>query len=375
MVAKRRRVAGSAPQVTIIIVTHNFEELTLECIRAVKNYTQAINYELIVVDNGSFDSSFKRLKSGVGKLDIEVKFLRFSRNLGFSYANNAAARAASGKYLVFLNNDVVVTANWLTPILKFMDKNSDVACCQPKLHSYIEKDYFDYTGAAGGFLDIFGYPFCRGRVFDHIERDVGQYDDAREVTWASGACFVIRRDVFKSVGGFDEYYFAYMEEIDLCVRLRREGYRVFCLPESQVFHWGAYTSNLNLYWKIFNNHHNNLYFVLKNYSLWPYFPLILTRFMFDVLAIFYYMATGHFSFVLAVGGAYVKLAANIPRLVRHNIVTLRGKSLLTIPTVYRGSVVISYFLLSRIFFGAIFGEAGANLVREYKTYREITYFR
>lgn len=362
------------PQVSIILLTYNHAKLTLECLNAIKTSTNYSPFEVIVVDNRSKAEELRLLKSGLRKLsDLQLRVIYNPKNFGYAKANNKAAVTARGKILVFLNNDVIVTPGWLTAIVAFLKKYPKVAACQPKVRSYIQKEYFDYAGGAGGFLDMFGYPFTRGRVFDHIEKDVGQYNTIREITWATGACFVVKKDAFWEVGGFDEYFFIYYEEIDLSIRLRQVGYKIFCIPKSLVYHYGSYTNDKRLPWKIFLLHHNNLYFVLKHYSIWPYFPLIFSRFLFDFGSILYYLGELRFSFVLSVVRAYLKLFLKLPDLMRNSTISFKGRSLLNDRTIYKGSVVIKYFLLGYRNFDQLIGKYPTKL-REHKRYKDITFF-
>lgn len=358
--------------VSIIVLTHNFAKVTLDCLVSVKKYTKYSPVEIIVVDNGSVDWQRRLLKQGLAKFkNFPLKLIELARNNGFSKACNIGAAKASGEFLVFMNNDIVVTDDWLRPLISFLKKNPMVAACQPKLHSYVEKDYFDYAGGAGGFLDIFGYPFTRGRVFTSIEKDVGQYDTVAEIFWASGACLVARRAAFLAVSGFDEYFFAYGEELDLCIRLRKDGYKISCVPTSLVYHWGALTSDKKLTRKIFRIHHNFLYLVLKHYSLWPYMPLILMKIFFDGAAIIYYLWDFKFNLVVAVVAAYLKLIVQLPNFVKSGVITWSGRSLTADERIYKSSVAIDYFLLGRRNFDEVMS-GKKTFGREYKRYREIT---
>lgn len=215
---------------------------------------------VFVADNASTDGSMDYVKANFD--DCETIFL--DENYGFADGYNNALRQVSADYYVLLNSDVEVTPHWLTPLVSFMDINADVAACQPKLLSATNKDYFEYAGAAGGYLDKYGYPFCRGRIFDTVERDDGQYDTVEEVMWATGACLMIRGDDYWRTGGLDGRFFAHNEEIDLCWRLRLIGKRVFCLPGSVVYHVGGGTLPKNNPMKTFLNFRNNLTMLYKN---------------------------------------------------------------------------------------------------------------
>lgn len=373
MEGKRRRFSRKV-EVSIIILSPGDAGVTLECLDAIFRHTSGVSFEVLLVDNGSPPAERTRIRRGLRRSWQPLSLIRFPENLGFARANNLVAAKAQGEILVFLNNDAIVTAGWLLPLITFLESHPEAVACQPKLRSFVAKDYFDYTGGAGGFLDLFGYPFTRGRVFDSIEKDSGQYDLPVEITWASGSCFAILATAFWEMGGFDEYFFAYFEEIDLCVRLREKGYGIFCVPDSLVYHYGAYTSNKNLSRKIYMNHRNNLYFFLKHYSFWPYFPLFVCRVVFDIGSIVYYLFKGRFSFVLSVGVAYLALLWHFPVFVKRRVLSLCGKALLSDPTLYRGSVVLAYFLFRRRNFDAVMGKRVSGS-RVYKRYDQVTFFQ
>ncbi len=216
--------------------------------------------EIVVADNGSTDDSLKLLSEEFPT----VKVLAFSENYGFAEGYNRAIEAVQNEYVVLLNSDVEVTENWLAPMLGYMSAHPEVAACQPKLLSYIDRQKFEYAGAAGGYLDKYGYPFCRGRIFGTLESDTGQYDDIADIHWATGACLLVRRDVYIDCGGLDSRFFAHNEEIDLCWRMRLYGYRVVCLPDSVVYHLGGGTLPQGNPRKTFLNFRNNLLMLYKN---------------------------------------------------------------------------------------------------------------
>lgn len=357
--------------VTIIVLTHNGSDMTLDCLTGIKNFTP-LPIEVILVDNGSNLKERKVLKRGLRQFsDFPVKFIQNTQNLGYSVANNHAARIARGEILVFLNNDIVVTADWLKLLVRFLEQHPNAAACQPKLHSFVHKEYFDYAGGAGGFLDVLGYPFTRGRIFDHIEKDYGQYDTIKEISWATGACFAIKKKAFFEIGGFNEYFFAYAEEVDLCIRLREKNYKVYCVPTSLVYHYGGYTSGKNLSHKIYLIHRNHMYLILRHYSLWPYLPLIACRILFDAAAILYYLRELRLNFIVSLIMAYVKLIGDLPYFTKHKIISWSGRNLLGNPTIYKGSIVIDYFLLGRKNFDEIVHKK--TKTRQYKRYNDITF--
>ena len=212
-----------------------------------------------VADNASTDDSVALLKAQFP----EVKLILLERNWGFADGYNKALEQVEAQYYLLLNSDIEVSPSWLTPMLRFMDAHEDVAACQPKLRSVAEPEKFEYAGGSGGYIDRYGYPFCRGRLFDSVEQDSGQYDDAADVLWATGAALLIRARIYKEVGGLDGRFFAHSEEIDMCWRIRLRGYRVVCLPESVVYHVGGGTLPKANPMKTFLNFRNNLTMLYK----------------------------------------------------------------------------------------------------------------
>lgn len=356
---------------SIIITTYNSSRITIECIEKVIKYTKGIKYEIIIVDNGSRDGFTEELKNLKTEKPQNTKVIENRKNLGYSKANNAGARLACGKFLVFLNNDVIVTPNWLDLIIKFLEKNLEVACVQPKIRSQIQREYFDYAGGAGGYLDILAYPFTRGRVFTSVEKDYGQYDNPVEIIWATGSCMVIERRIFLETHGFDNNFFAYQEEIDLCLRLKYLGYKHYCLPQSLVYHLGAAASNKNLPQKIYLNHLNGLYLFFKHNSILTNLHLVFIRIGLDFLSVFYYMVEGNWAFVVSLARVYWTVLVEYKRFSK--VMTLFGRSLSSVPGIYKNSIVFDYFILRKRDFASIMGKIWKKK-KKYKSYREVTYF-
>ncbi|MBC8110364.1 MAG: glycosyltransferase family 2 protein, partial [Verrucomicrobia bacterium] len=196
-------------------------------------------FSVFVADNGSSDDSITFLKENFPT----VKIISLGQNHGFSKGYNLALHQVASEYVVLLNSDVEVTENWISPVLDLLEKDKIIAACQPKMLAYAQKTQFEYAGAAGGFLDFLGYPFCQGRLFDAMETDTGQYNKTTEIFWASGACMFVRSEVYQQLGGLDDDFFAHMEEIDLCWRMKNAGYQIMYCPESTIFHLGGGTLN------------------------------------------------------------------------------------------------------------------------------------
>lgn len=243
---------------SIIIVTWNALDHLKQFLPSVVNSGYS-DFEIIIADNASEDGSAEWVR----RAHPECKIVTFDRNHGYCGGNNRAAAYAGGDVLLFLNNDVEVEHGWLTPLAEqFSDP--DIGIVQPKMISYKEKQMFEYAGAAGGMIDWMGYPFCRGRVFDTLERDNGQYDDASEIFWASGAAFAIRKDLFVETGGFDEDFEFHMEEIDLCWRCHKLGKKIMAEPKSVVYHLGGGSLPMGSPRKVYYNYRNSLLMLTKN---------------------------------------------------------------------------------------------------------------
>lgn len=250
--------------------------------------TRGEGVEIVVADNGSTDSSREVLRREFPS----VRVIELDRNYGFAEGYNRALAETDSTYTVLLNSDVEATAGWLLPLLDYMDNNPSVAVVQPKILSDTDRKRFEHAGAAGGYLDALGYPFCRGRIMGYTAEDRGQYDMPADVLWTSGACMCVRTDIYRRVGGLDAAFFAHMEEIDFCWRLNCRGYRLVCLPKSKVYHLGGGALNYESPRKTYLNFRNNLLMLYKNlparYLLW----VLLVRFFLDYVAALQLLLTG-----------------------------------------------------------------------------------
>ncbi len=280
----------------VVILNWNGEHLLDEFLPSVVRYSDIPDTKVYVVDNGSTDNSVDFVKRNFQGVEL----IELDKNYGFTGGYNRALSVINAEYFVVLNSDVAVTENWLSPIIDIMKSDSTIAVAMPKIKDYKDKDRFEYAGAAGGYIDRYGYPFCRGRIFDTVEQDRGQYDSVEDVFWATGACMFIRADIYRDFGGLDEDFFAHMEEIDLCWRIKNRGYRAICVPESTVYHLGGGTlSELNPK-KVFLNHRNNLLMLLKNLPSSKLFGILFIRMILDGVAAVSYLPKGKFRFFVAV---------------------------------------------------------------------------
>ncbi|MBT8232256.1 MAG: bifunctional riboflavin kinase/FAD synthetase [Bacteroidia bacterium] len=280
---------------SIVILNYNTKHY-LETFLPSVSFSSQKPFDTIVIDNASSDESVKFVNDWFP----EVKTIELNQNHGFAKGYNLGLNEINSKYLVLLNSDVEVTPNWLDPLIDYLDTNDDCAAVMPKIRSLENKDAFEYAGAAGGFIDIFGYPFCRGRIFDTVENDTGQYDNPKEIFWASGAALVIKKDVFNKLGGFDDDYFAHHEEIDLCWRIHNAGYKIMVLPESTVYHVGGGTLNYGNSRKIYLNFRNSLYTLFKNESILNLIFKVPCRLALDGIAAIKFLFSGEVKSTLAV---------------------------------------------------------------------------
>lgn len=271
-----------APEISIIIVTWNGLSHLQYYLPSVWKY-KTEHTEIIIADNHSTDGTGEWL----AKHYPECRHVYLDDNYGYCGGNNRAATHARGDILLFLNNDVEVTSGWLSPVLQHFANHPDTAAVQPKLLDDIHRNYFEYAGAAGGFLDYYGYPFCRGRIFDSVEKDEGQYDAPADIHWASGAALAVRRTLFEELGGFDERFSFHMEEIDLCWRIRNRGHAVEFVPQSVIYHFGGGSLSSGSYRKWFYNYRNSLLMLVKNLPKGRTIRRILARMTLDGLAGFY----------------------------------------------------------------------------------------
>jgi len=285
----------------IVILNWNGLEYMKMFLATVVKYSTDIETVVYVADNGSTDGSIDWISANFK----DIKVIGFDRNFGFAGGYNLALKNISAKYFVLLNSDIEVTENWLRPLVNFMDDNPEVASCQPKILSYHQRDHFEHAGAAGGFIDKYGYPFCRGRIFNKIEKDNGQYDSQTDIFWASGACSIVRSDAWEKCYGFDSDFFAHMEEIDLCWRFNKAGYRVSYIPDSVVYHIGGGSLPYKSPFKTYLNFRNSLFLLYKNLPDKRLHSVLFKRKVLDGLAACFFLLNGNFRHVISVWKAHM----------------------------------------------------------------------
>jgi hypothetical protein len=330
---------------TVAIVILNWNGVTwLEKFLAqVVKFSDIPNATIVLVDNASTDKSVEFVQLNFPNVKIIIN----NENGGFAKGYNDGLRYVKADYFLLLNSDVLVSENWLTSMLDLMNSNNQIAACQPKILSYKEQNKFEYAGAAGGFIDKFGYAFCRGRFFDFIEDDNQQYDNPTEIFWATGACIMIRSNLFFECGGLDEDFFAHQEEIDLCWRLKNAGYKIFYVPHSHVYHVGGGTLNALSPFKTYLNFRNNLFLLYKNLPPKYLIRTISFRFFLDYLAIFRFIITAQTSHALAVIKAHYHFIKSfrIMKKKRNDVYFATDAEYTS--CVYLGSIVYDYFVSAK----------------------------
>ena len=300
-------------KVSIIILNWNGSKLLRKYLPSVVKYTDGDIADVIVADNGSTDESLQILREEFPT----VRVIAFDQNHGFAKGYNLAISHIDTPYCLLLNDDVRVTEHWLEPMLEYMEAHPEVGAMQPKLLSDRCQQSFEYAGACGGFLDRFGYPFCRGRIFDTTENDRGQYDDVARIMWATGACLMMRTDVYSKAGGLDELFFAHMEEIDLCWRVRNLGYDIVCLPQSRVYHYGGGSLAMGNPRKTKLNFRNSLLMLYKNLPRSRRRSVIVKRLLLDGVAAINFLLHGEVMQVKAIWDAHREASAMYRSTYRH----------------------------------------------------------
>lgn len=275
---------SNSPLVSIVVLNYNTSGLLDKFIPRIQE-TEYNNFEIVVVDNASTDNSVELVKERFP----DVKVICHDSNLGFAEGYNKALDQLDSEYWVLLNSDVEVHPHWLQPMMNMIISNDKLAAIGPKILDYFKKDHFEYAGAAGGYMDKWAYPFCKGRLFHTLEKDEGQYDQRSEVFWVSGAAFLVKAKLYREVGGLDPVLFAHMEEIDLCWRFKNRGYEIWTCPEAKVYHMGGATLSKQSRHKSFLNFRNNLAIIVKNAPRNKLFRKIFVRLLLDSIAAIRYL--------------------------------------------------------------------------------------
>ncbi len=330
-------------KISIALLNYNGKKHLQTFLPSVVRHSDLPGVEICLIDNGSTDDSVVFVREKYPEIEI----IQLDKNYGFAGGYNRGLKEISAQYFVLLNTDVEVTANWLLSVIDFLDKNKNVAACQPKVLSYRNKTKFEHAGASGGFIDYLGYPFCRGRMVEVMEKDKGQYDNITDVFWATGACLFIRSDEFFDAGGFDDNFFAHMEEIDLCWRLKARGKRISCVPQSIVYHLGGGTLNKENPHKTYLNYRNNLLMLYKNMPDAMLRKTLALRCALDHLSALVMMVSGKLKDARAV----LKARADFKKMKKEYLLHRQQNLEATIcnihPEMYFKSLILSYYLLRK----------------------------
>jgi len=333
------------PNCSIIIPHYNGEDILYRCLSSIYRHTDSDN-EVIVVDNNSSDNSIQMVKKDFPK----TKIILNNKNIGYAGACNVGAKKSKNEYLIFLNNDTEVTQDWIEPLISKLQDNT-VASVQPKIKNLIDTDYFDYAGASGGYIDIFGYPFCRGRVFNTIEKDQLQYESESNIFWASGTAFATKKEIFIESGMFDLKLFAHMEEIDYHWRTQMMGYRVMVCPQSVIYHEGGKTLSYQSSKKTYLNHRNNLIIFLSNHKLsvllMLFIPRILLHLTSTLIDLISLRVSHSFSQIRALSWIIINPFYIIKKRQKNKKLQIKNYQL---HGMIKKSIVFNYFLLQKRYF-------------------------
>lgn len=327
-------------KLSIVILNWNGREFLKRFLPSVVKYSSDLRAEVIVVDNGSEDDSRDVVKNEFPS----IRCISLDHNYGFAEGYNKALSQLSSDYYLLLNSDVEVTESWLEPLINCMESNPLAGACHPKILQLDQPDKFEYAGASGGFIDHFGYPFCRGRIMNIQEVDTGQYDDPISVFWASGAAMMVRASVWRKLEGFDKDFYAHMEEIDLCWRMKNLGYKVMSCPSSKVYHLGGGSLAYGNPEKIYLNFRNNLFLLYKNLPENKLYTILLPRMILDGIAALQFLFTGQFTAFLKVLEAHISFHKNRALLKAKRKILITQIVQKNHPEIYHGSIVWDFFI-------------------------------
>ncbi|MAJ44345.1 MAG: hypothetical protein CMF96_06325 [Candidatus Marinimicrobia bacterium] len=329
-------------KISIIIPHFNGENIILNCLESLQKTTYK-NKEIIVVDNGSTDKSIFKIE----RQFPEVKIIKSKNNRGYAGGCNLGSENAEGELLIFLNNDTIHNVNWIEPLLIKIESDPKISSVQPKILNAIKKNNFDYAGGSGGYLDKYGFPFARGRIFDFVEEDLGQYDDPSEIFWASGTAFITKKKIFHKVGGFDETLFAHFEEIDYHWKCKLAGYKVWVNPKSVIYHIGGATLSYQSPTKKYLNHRNSLILMLTNTSKFQLIKYTLPRLFFEKVSFIKEFFSGNFS------NSFAQIRAVFWILFNLSFIFRKRKSIKNLYPIYdtnyfyKNSIVWDYFFKNK----------------------------
>jgi GT2 family glycosyltransferase len=343
-------------KVAVVILNWNGEKLFEKFLPSVVRNSIGEDCEIFVADNGSTDNSVELLKANFST----VKTIELEKNYGFAEGYNQALARVNAEFFVLLNSDVEVTPGWINSCLKLFEENPEIAVVQPKILSYTKPHLFEYAGATGGFIDKFGYPFCRGRILNKIEADTSQYNQPTPIFWASGACMFVKAEAFKRAGGLDGDFWAHMEEIDLCWRLKSMGYKIWYQPESVVFHLGGGTLSYGNPQKIYLNFRNNLWMMFKNLPKKQFKRIFFVRMVLDGIAGIKFLLGLNFRELGAVIKAHIAFYQNLKTLLQKRKAVQRLVKVKEHPEIFGKSIMWKFFIQKKNKFSDLNFKPGQN---------------
>lgn len=328
-------------ETAIVLLSYNSLPLVKKFLpKIVKTVPNDPAIEIIVVDNASTDGT----KDFVVREFPNVRLMRFEKNVGFTGGYIKSLAQIEAKNFVLISSDIEVSENWFQPAIDLLNSSDDIACVQPKVMSYDRRSEFEYAGAAGGYIDALGYPFCRGRLINSLEEDHGQYNEVSEIFWASGACMFIKSEAWRKADGFDKDFFAHMEEIDLCWRLKGMGYRIMYQPKSVIYHMGGFVIKYGSPQKIFRNHRNNLLMLIKNLPTTQLFWKIPIRLILDHAASLSMLAEKNPEGAIQVFKAHLDILSNLGLWIKKRTLTQSSKRNINNVGIYSKSLIVQFFL-------------------------------
>lgn len=328
-------------ETAIVLLSYNSLPLVTKFLpKIVNTVPNSPDIEIIVVDNASTDGT----KEFVEKEFPGVTLMRFEKNVGFTGGYLKSLAQIEAKNYVLISSDIEVTEGWFQPAIDLLNSSEDIACVQPKVMSYDRRTEFEYAGAAGGYIDALGYPFCKGRMINVCENDTGQYDEVSEIFWASGACLFIKSEAWRKADGFDKDFFAHMEEIDMCWRLKGMGYRIMYQPKSVIYHMGGFVIKYGSPQKIFRNHRNNLLMLIKNLPTQDLFWKIPIRLVLDHAASLSMLAEKNPEGAIQVFKAHLDILNNLGMWMRKRKITQASQTNINDVGIYRKSLIVQFFM-------------------------------
>jgi len=336
--------SSTHPLVSVVIPHYGGTDILGECLTSLNKCSYS-NLEIIVVNNNSPDDSIQFIKSNF----TEVKLIRSECNRGFAGGCNFGVQHAKGKYLLILNNDTIHEPDWIDHLVNMMESNPNISSVQPKIKNYDNRDYFDYAGACGGFMDKYCFPFARGRIFSTVEKDEGQYDDSIKIFWASGTAFLTRKNVFDKVGGFDEILFAHMEEIDYHWKSQMLGNEIWVEPASVIYHKGAVTLPVSSPQKTYLNYRNSLILLLTNYPKMTPIRLLFPRLFLEFISLLKEVITFKWGHAFAILRSWMWILSHLSLLKKRRDV-LKSDNIKIPILIFQKSIVVKYFIDRKIKF-------------------------